>query len=401
VIDATGERFIPELMGGQLLEAEHVVRYQLASQLASGKRVLDAGCGVGWGTAMMLANGASSAAGLDIDADALANARQRTPTATFVQGDLAALPWDAGTFDLVVCFEALEHVEPQQQVLDELVRVLAPDGILLVSSPNPRVYPAGNPFHVRELTPEELLDEVSQRLGHVQLWHQYSRIASLLHPADPGAEVPLPLTGRFVTTPVRGEDPYSLCIASRQPFPRPSSAVALAPSDQLVHLEVASGQLLADQQAFEEHQRHAKHEHERILEDHQRLVAERKVLLAERESLLQQLRAADEGLQSERIARSDLLERSDQWERERQRLRRDRERASWLLLESEQRLATLLAEPTHAALPIPPRDDLEVVTLRRVVDNLHAEIDGLRSSTSWRFTRPLREFTDLFRRGSR
>ncbi|MEI8238700.1 MAG: class I SAM-dependent methyltransferase [Actinomycetota bacterium] len=398
--DPTGERFIPELMGGQLLEAEHVVRYQLASQLAAGRRVLDAGCGVGWGTAMMLAHGAASATGLDLDDDAVANARRRTPTATFVQGDLADLPWAAGTFDLVVCFEALEHVEPQQQVLDELVRVLAPDGILMVSSPNPKVYPAGNPFHVHELTPDELRDEVSHRLGHVQLWHQYTRIASLLHPADPGSESPLPLLGHFVTTPARGEDPYSLCIASRQPLSRPSSAVALAPSDQLVHLEVGSERLLADQQAFAEQQRQAELNTERVLDDHRRIVAERVEVLAEREELLQRLRDADEALRSETRAKADLVERGDQWERERQRLRRDRERTSSLLLDSEQRLAVLLATPPSSA-PAPllaPRVDLEIVTLQRVVTNLRAEIDGLRSSTSWRFTRPLRRLAGTFRR---
>ena len=47
-IEATGERFIPEVMGDQLIAAEHVARYALAARLVEGKRVLDGGCGVGW-----------------------------------------------------------------------------------------------------------------------------------------------------------------------------------------------------------------------------------------------------------------------------------------------------------------------------------------------------------------
>jgi SAM-dependent methyltransferase len=64
--EPTGERFIPELMGGELIEAEHQARYRLALPFLRGKRVLDAGCGSGWGSKLLVEAGAREVVGLDI-----------------------------------------------------------------------------------------------------------------------------------------------------------------------------------------------------------------------------------------------------------------------------------------------------------------------------------------------
>ena len=141
----SGERFVPEAMGGQLIEAEHHARYRHAAQLVAGRSVLDAGCGVGWGSALLAHAGAARVTGLDIDAGALADATGRTDAATFVRGDLMDLPFADASFDVVVCFEAIEHVLGPLLALDELRRVLAPDGVLTVSSPNPGDLSRGEP----------------------------------------------------------------------------------------------------------------------------------------------------------------------------------------------------------------------------------------------------------------
>jgi glycosyltransferase involved in cell wall biosynthesis len=97
-----------------------------------------------------------------------------------------------------------------------------------------------------------------------------------------------------------------------------------------------------------------------------------------------------------------IVSDEQQWEDERQRLRRDRERASWLLLESEQRLADAMAtratdHDTANTTGTGSGDDLEVVTLRLVVENLRREVEALRSSTSWKVTRPGRWLSGLLR----
>jgi hypothetical protein len=73
---------------------------------------------------------------------------------------VAALPLPAASIDLVVSFETIEHLSAQRAMLAEFRRVLAPDGVLVISSPNRPVYNEGgaveNQYHVRELDRDEL-----------------------------------------------------------------------------------------------------------------------------------------------------------------------------------------------------------------------------------------------------
>src|SRR6185295_3649789 len=98
----TGERVIPGQVDVDLLN-EHVARYTFAARLARGKRVLDAGCGAGYGSAE-LAHAADSVTGLDRAPDALefARANYNLPNLKFDEGGCEALPYADGSFDLVV-----------------------------------------------------------------------------------------------------------------------------------------------------------------------------------------------------------------------------------------------------------------------------------------------------------
>jgi len=104
------ERFDPELMGGSLLEAEHLARYRWAGALVEGKRVLDAGCGTGYGSELLARQGAAEVVGVDADADVIEAASRSASGVTFVAADLRELPADLGEFDVVVCFEVIEHI---------------------------------------------------------------------------------------------------------------------------------------------------------------------------------------------------------------------------------------------------------------------------------------------------
>jgi ubiquinone/menaquinone biosynthesis C-methylase UbiE len=160
-VDPTGERLVPDLQRDELIYAEHVARYRLAAQLASGRRVLDAGCGEGYGTALLASSGAASVVGVDVDEPTIEHARGRYGH-EFRVADVAELPFEDDSFDLVACFETIEHVADAPRAVAELRRVLADDGVLVISTPNPAEYVADNEFHVREYTPDEfdqLLDE--------------------------------------------------------------------------------------------------------------------------------------------------------------------------------------------------------------------------------------------------
>jgi O-antigen biosynthesis protein len=355
MLEPDGERFIPEFFGGQLIEAEHVIRYALAAEICKGRRVLDAGCGVGWGTALLWGADAQSASGVDLSPDAIENARARVPGADFREGNLADLPFEDNAFDLVVCFEAIEHVEQQEKVFDELVRVLAPGGILMVSSPNPRVYPAGNPFHIHELVPEELVEAAQSRLQNVTLLLQHEQLASVLVQGDSlGVGRSNDVLLRVVQPMRSGTDPYALVVASDGELPELPTIMGSAPS---------------------------------VLHE---ILADRTIALAESTERLRTF------LEEARYPRRDTPV-PPEWEREREALRRDREQLSARLLECEQQLAVAAqAEPAPTSAGV----DIEVAELRLVVAQLESERADLLASTSWRVSKPVRMLGDFRSRRS-
>jgi len=169
----TGERFTPECV--REIWYEHWHRYLFAWRIAQGKRVLDAACGEGYGSAL-LARTATSVLGVDIDAASIAHARERygsRENLRYEVGDATALDVAPASYDLVVSFETLEHVEAQERMLEGFARALSDDGVLVVSSPDKHTYSevAGfrNEFHTRELYRDELLAMLKPHFPHVRL----------------------------------------------------------------------------------------------------------------------------------------------------------------------------------------------------------------------------------------
>lgn len=184
----TGERFTPECV--REIWYEHWHRYALARRLAAGRRVLDAACGEGYGSAL-LSPTAADVVGVDIDAAAIAHARARyaaRENLQFEQADATELPFTDGRFDLVVSFETLEHLAEQERLLRGFARVLADDGVLMISSPDKHTYSelAGfrNEFHVRELYREELLALLAPHFREVRLYGQKLMFQSVVWSLD-------------------------------------------------------------------------------------------------------------------------------------------------------------------------------------------------------------------------
>jgi SAM-dependent methyltransferase len=233
LIDGTPGRFVPGEMSGQLVEAEHLNRYWWAAGLARGRRVLDAGCGIGYGAGILARAGASEVVGVDIAPEAVEAARAGAADGTrFETGDVRDLPFDDDSFDAVVCFEVIEHVEEQARTLDELRRVLVDGGVLAISSPNPTVYVEGNPHHKRELSPSELEAMLGERWNGVRLLQQSNFVASFIRGVDGDAAPPdAPREGtllhRLAATPLDGPT-YTLALASDGPPPEPAALVTLA-----------------------------------------------------------------------------------------------------------------------------------------------------------------------------
>jgi ubiquinone/menaquinone biosynthesis C-methylase UbiE len=172
--DNAGERMVPEVSGG-ITFWEHVHRYAFACRFVMGKRVLDIACGEGYGSAALKKAGASQVIGVDISDSACAHARAKYGIDARL-GTAEQVPLPDNSVDMVVSFETIEHVRNPERFLDECLRVLAPGGTLIVSTPNKGVYgmdaPA-NPYHCSEMTEEEFSKALHARFHKVKLYSQH------------------------------------------------------------------------------------------------------------------------------------------------------------------------------------------------------------------------------------
>ena len=178
------ERYVPDGFW-KLTEYEHFPRYGLAAQMAKGMRVLDFGCGTGYGTAR-LAGTAASVVGMDISPEAIAWARamHRDPTIRFEERSDLGRGLGKGVFDLITCFEMIEHVDHATQIetIRNAAELLTPSGKLVISTPEPRfTEPYGpNPYHIREMTETEFAELLSANFKHVVMLKQWVRPSVLI-----------------------------------------------------------------------------------------------------------------------------------------------------------------------------------------------------------------------------
>jgi GT2 family glycosyltransferase/glycosyltransferase involved in cell wall biosynthesis/SAM-dependent methyltransferase len=229
MIEWTGERCVPWTDDLQVVY-EHIHRYHFAASFVKGKRVADLASGEGYGAAILAAE-AKEVVGIDIDHASVEHSRlnHRRPNLTFVEGsmlDPEALPADS--FDVVTCFEALEHVEDHQGLMAVVTRILRHDGLLVISTPDRDVYTSlhhvDNPFHVHELNRREFVDLLRSHMPHLATWGQMVSAGSLMTPLDgrtPSQAELVAVDGTDDAWTVRDDLPptYLVAVASRRPLP--------------------------------------------------------------------------------------------------------------------------------------------------------------------------------------
>jgi GT2 family glycosyltransferase/glycosyltransferase involved in cell wall biosynthesis len=188
-MEFTGERFMPSEAGQ--IRHEHMHRYAWCCSLVRGKTVLDIACGEGYGSAM-LARHAAGVTGVDIAEEAVEHAKHAyrdQDNLTFLQGNAAAIPLPDASVDVVVSFETIEHHDRHQEMISEIRRVLRADGVLIISSPNRLVYSeqAGyhNEFHVKELDFGEFDGLLRQQFGNIRYYGQRLAVGSALFALQP------------------------------------------------------------------------------------------------------------------------------------------------------------------------------------------------------------------------
>jgi len=183
------ERIVPDETEPGVV-ALHAKRYEFATSWCDGREVLDVACGVGYGTAI-LARTASRVVGGDLDEGSIAYARGRygAPNVEFRVLDAEALPFDDASFDAVVSFETIEHLDRPERLVGEAARVLRPDGTWLVSTPRVEstTHAPANPHHRVEYSAADFEQLLRARFDGVALLGQRRRLTrrhELLRRAD-------------------------------------------------------------------------------------------------------------------------------------------------------------------------------------------------------------------------
>jgi SAM-dependent methyltransferase len=208
--------FFPNLLD---VEAEHIARYQWAAKRVRHGRVLDVACGTGYGAVLLRDGGARWVASLEYSLDALRFGRNRYGLEA-IRADAHHLPFGANTFDIVACFETIEHLAGPDSFLLEVRRVLRHSGTLLISTPNARRTNGDNPHHVREYTLHELTVLVA-RTGLVveRVYGQHWRVAGWVFKNVPGfRRLAFLLERRSLVTrlPVALGEPLYWCLIARK-----------------------------------------------------------------------------------------------------------------------------------------------------------------------------------------
>jgi ubiquinone/menaquinone biosynthesis C-methylase UbiE len=145
--------------------------YEYALPIISGKKVLDVGCGLAYGTSLM-AGSAFSITGIDYDESTVSDNRKRysdIKNLEFIQSAIPPLPFADNSFDVITAFQFIEHIEKRKEFLRESLRVLKPGGKILVTTPNVKKSLARNPFHVHEYTFDEMKKEIASLTTEYEL----------------------------------------------------------------------------------------------------------------------------------------------------------------------------------------------------------------------------------------
>jgi ubiquinone/menaquinone biosynthesis C-methylase UbiE len=184
----TGER-LETFVQGEFV-SEHLHRYCISNQFISNKVVLDIASGEGYGS-NLLSKHAKHVIGVDIDNRTIEKAKikYKKSNLIFRTGSADKIPVEDRSIDVVISFETIEHHDKHQEMFNEIKRVLKPDGILIMSSPDKKYHSdltnKNNEFHVKELYLEEFENFIKSKFIYYDIYFQrYINQASFIASVD-------------------------------------------------------------------------------------------------------------------------------------------------------------------------------------------------------------------------
>lgn len=171
------ERVIPGI-SSNFMYREALARYEFGLKfLKPGMRVLDLGCGTGYGDKVLASKGLN-VTGIDIDAEAISFARKnyKDENIEFKVGNILNLKDADKYFDAVISFEVIEHLKDPDKFLQNINQVLKPGGFFIMSTPNSEfTSPEGgvaSPYHTKEFNQKELNKLLVNKFKKVEIFGQ-------------------------------------------------------------------------------------------------------------------------------------------------------------------------------------------------------------------------------------
>ncbi|MEZ2738510.1 class I SAM-dependent methyltransferase [Comamonas jiangduensis] len=206
----------------------HVARYLWAEKFVrQGDRVLDAACGLGYGSyALAELSKAKAITGVDGSEYAIDYAHENfcsiTPKLEFFRGYLPECleKYPDGYFDVIVSFETLEHVENPEALLEEFHRLLSPGGRIVASVPNDWSDETGedpNPFHLHVYTLDKLRAQIKKRFIPEALVQQIASGCKLTSAWNSWQKMPRKLKSIAIDTDTPPPSEWWLMVGMKDP----------------------------------------------------------------------------------------------------------------------------------------------------------------------------------------
>lgn len=191
------ERVEPGTLSFEMYGGDHLQRYKFFEPYYKNKKVLDAACGAGYGSQIILDFGAQEVVGIDIDKKIILKNKHLYPSVCFYELNCLDIDKLNKQFDTIVSFETIEHLDDIDTFFQKVDSVLSDNGYFICSTPNvnrfskylPNTNNKNNPYHIHELTFDEFVQLTGKYFHIEKIYHQsetvefmrYLKLASDLH----------------------------------------------------------------------------------------------------------------------------------------------------------------------------------------------------------------------------
>ncbi len=221
-LEYTGERFVPEYKTNSIMALEHYHRYMFVMPYCQNKNVLDIACGAGYGSELM-SRRAEKVLGADIDPKAIeyCSFHYTKDNLKFEVKSVDKIDYPQKTFDIITCFETIEHISEQQQkdAVALFGNVLKDDGILFISTPSlaSPLHIKDNKYHIHELSQNEFYNLLSLHFKYVNIIGQSVCLCSIIggSPNKSGCDCRVEISQDYKI----GDCKYLMAICSNKEIP--------------------------------------------------------------------------------------------------------------------------------------------------------------------------------------